>query len=356
VKVELKHVHAVKKRLANGSVKIYYRHRRTGRPIKGEPGTLEFQASYEEACQFAERERAEVFREIVNDFFASEEFAALGDRTRADYLKHGTHIEREWSDLPLAALSDRRIKSDFRKWRDRLVKTLGKRQADYVFATCRRIVTFGMEEGKIEVNHLLDLKAVYTSDRSDMIWLPEHVEAFWRHARDEMKLALIMALNLGRRQGDLIKITWGDYDGEFIRVTNNKSSRKIRFPARVTQGLRASLETYRHSLGRPVHREETILLTRTGQPWVEGHFSTKFSQVKNMAGLTDLHFHDLRGTAVTVLAENGCTTPEIASITGHTMKQVEAILEKYMARTRALNDAATRKLEESWISKIGMRE
>ncbi len=41
--------------------------------------------------------------------------------------------------------------------------------------------------------------------------------------------------------------------------------------------------------------------------------------------------------AVTVLAENEFTTPEIAPITEYAMKQVEAILEKYMARTRALN-------------------
>ena len=32
----------------------------------------------------------------------------------------------------------------------------------------------------------------------------------------------------------------------------------------------------------------------------------------------DLHFHDLRGAAVTMLAEAGCTVPEIATITGHT--------------------------------------
>jgi hypothetical protein len=28
--------------------------------------------------------------------------------------------------------------------------------------------------------------------------------------------------------------------------------------------------------------------------------------------ITDLHFHDLRGTAITMLAEAGCTVPEIA--------------------------------------------
>jgi hypothetical protein len=43
----------------------------------------------------------------------------------------------------------------------------------------------------------------------------------------------------------------------------------------------------------------------------------------------DLHFHDLRGTAVTRLALSGCTVPEIAAITGHSPRDVGAILEAH---------------------------
>ena len=41
---------------------------------------------------------------------------------------------------------------------------------------------------------------------------------------------------------------------------------------------------------------------------------------------TDLHFHDLRGTAVTRLAEAECTLPEIASITGHSLREASSII------------------------------
>jgi hypothetical protein len=37
-----------------------------------------------------------------------------------------------------------------------------------------------------------------------------------------------------------------------------------------------------------------------------------------------LHFHDLRGTAVTRLALSGCTTPQIAAITGHSDEILKA--------------------------------
>ena len=63
-----------------------------------------------------------------------------------------------------------------------------------------------------------------------------------------------------------------------------------------------------------------------------------------------LHLADLRGTAVTLLAEAGCTVPEIVSITGHTMKSANVILEKYLARTQAISDAAMFKFENAEVT------
>lgn len=70
-----------------------------------------------------------------------------------------------------------------------------------------------------------------------------------------------------------------------------------------------------------------------------GHVSRK-------AGLfVDLTFHDLRGTAVTRLSEAERTPQEIATITGHSLRDVGVILDKYSARTDKLAIAAIAKLE-----------
>lgn len=62
--------------------------------------------------------------------------------------------------------------------------------------------------------------------------------------------------------------------------------------------------------------------------------------------MTDLTFHDLRGTAVTRLAKAGCTVPEIATITGHSLKDVGTTLDShYLNRDSALGESAIRKLE-----------
>jgi integrase len=147
----------------------------------------------------------------------------------------------------LNVLEDKRIKRDFRKWRDDLVTEKGAKQGDAIFGLARRIVSFAVADGLVSVNHLLDIEAVYQADRSDIIWLPEHVEAFLNSADDGMQLALILGLNLGRREADLIRLTWGDYKGDTILVTNRKGGRAAKFPAMVTTGLRSAIDAYKAS-------------------------------------------------------------------------------------------------------------
>ena len=353
--VRLKHVNRVRKKLADGTVRFHYYHRLTGRRIEGEPGTVAFQISYEQAAKRAAVLK-EVFADIIAEYFASQEFAGLTERTQRDYRKFRAFIEDQWSDLPIAALDDKGVRRDVKKWHSALVASKGARQADLILATMSRVVSYAVDSSIVGQNHLTGIAKAYKADRSDAIWTIEDVTACMDVANRPMKLALILALHLGRRAGDLITLTWADYDGEHIAVTNRKGGRKIKFKARCTQMLRETLDAAKRALSRIPHKDEPILTTVEGLPWVESHFSTKFSATKNRAGLTHLHFHDLRGTAITVLAENGCTNAEIAAISGHSMKHIEKIIDTYMARTRALNDAAVAKLEKSWIASVGAIE
>ena len=59
---------------------------------------------------------------------------------------------------------------------------------------------------------------------------------------------------------------------------------------------------------------------------------------------------DLRDTAVTWLARAGCTLPEIASITGHSLRSIHQILQHYLAITPELADSAIAKLV-AWMEK-----
>jgi hypothetical protein len=67
------------------------------------------------------------------------------------------------------------------------------------------------------------------------------------------------------------------------------------------------------------------------------------------AGIAEVTFNDLRGTAVTRLALVECTEAEIATITGHSLRDVRSILgAHYLHRDQALAESAIRKLETGY--------
>ena len=75
----------------------------------------------------------------------------------------------------------------------------------------------------------------------------------------------------------------------------------------------------------------------------DGTYSRKACKTAGIVGVT---FNDLRGTAVTRLALAECTEAEMATITGHTLRDVRSILDaNYLHRDPALAEAAIKKLE-----------
>lgn len=90
----------------------------------------------------------------------------------------------------------------------------------------------------------------------------------------------------------------------------------------------------------------TILTTTKNTPWTSDGFRTTWGKVVTKAKITGLTFHDLRGTAVTRLAVADCSTSEIDTITGHSLKDVGAILDAhYLSRDSRLTESAMQKRE-----------
>lgn len=65
-----------------------------------------------------------------------------------------------------------------------------------------------------------------------------------------------------------------------------------------------------------------------------------------------LHFHDLRGTAITMLAEAGCTVAQIVAITHHSLETATRILEVYLSPTRHLADQAIEQFENAQATRF----
>lgn len=156
-----------------------------------------------------------------------------------------------------------------------------------------------------------------------------------------MLLALELALWTGQRQSDLLRLSWSNYDGHRITLRQGKRRRKVDMP--VAAPLKALLDS-------TPRRALTILTAPSGKPWrVEPkpiHFQHHWRAATLAAGLDGLHFHDLRGTTCTLLAEAGATPSEIAAMLGWTVTTVNQMLDSYQAMTASLSNSAVAKLEK----------
>ena len=75
-------------------------------------------------------------------------------------------------------------------------------------------------------------------------------------------------------------------------------------------------------------------------------FRDSWAKVCKKADIVGLMFHDLRGSAVVRLALAEATVPQIATFTGHSLRDVEAILDAhYLGRDVKLAESAVMKLE-----------
>jgi integrase len=290
-----------------------------------QPNDQQFHVVY--AAAHAERKKppAGNLFSLVAAFKSATEYTSLADKTRKDYLRYLKAIEEEFGTMPLAVVQDRRARGKFKEWRDSMADN--PRKADYSWTVLARVLAVAKDRGLIAVNVCERGGRLYEADRAEKIWLPEHIKAFCDVASPELQFALLMALWSGQRQGTLIEISWQQYDGTHIRMAPNKQRRgkkKKRIVIPVGAPLKAALDSRRQAEG-------AILRNSFGEPWTSDGFRASWGKAFDRAKLgdEDLHFHDLRGTAVTRLALSGCSTPQIAAITGHSPRDVDEILKAH---------------------------
>lgn len=335
MRVVLKGIHRVKRQLANGELKVHFYAWRGGPAIQAKPGTPEFVREYHDAHASLRQPRAGTFMTIIAQYKAAPEFTGLAASTRRAYLAYIKLIEDGFGDLPVAALADRRVRGEFKTWRDSFAET--PRKADYAWTTLARIMSFAKDRGIIATNPCERGGRLYVADRKDNIWTEEDIAAVLAVASSEIQLALVLALWSGQRQGDLLRLPWSAYESPYIRLRQSKGGRRVAMPAGAP--LRALLDT--------TTRRGPLILTNTlGRPWTSDGFRTSWGKACERAGVDGLTFHDLRGTAVVRLAIAGASVPQIAAVTGHSLKDVEAILDAhYLGRDIQLAEAAVLKLE-----------
>lgn len=348
MRAKLKGLMKVKKTLASGKT-IYYCYAWRGGPLlktkSGEPmqpGDPMLVKAFAEATRDRHTDPSETMNALITEYRSSTDFLNKAEKTRREYDRYLDMIREKFGKDPIFAIQDKRHRAKFKDWRDSMSDK--PRTADYAWTTLARVLSFAKDRGRITVNVCEKGGRLYAADRADMIWTDDTIKRLVAVAGVEVCAVMMMALWTGQRKGDLLRAPWSAYDGKTLRFKQSKTGARVVIP--VGLPLKEMLDS--------MARRSPVILTNTrGRPWTLDGFSTSWGKAVAKAGIEGLTFHDLRGTAVTRLALAGCSNAQIAAITGHSLRDVDAILDAhYLGGKTELAEQAMAKLVDFQTAKI----
>jgi len=289
INVDLKGIAKVKTK-----EKTYYYAWRKGPRLRGEPGTLEFMASYNEAIESRRMPDAARFRSLVTLYKGSGDYKGLADSTKRNWAPWLDRIGQHFGDLSIAQF-DRpdKIRPVIRRWRNQWADK--PRTADYGLQVLSRVLSYAVDPlGKIAANPCEDIKQLYSANRSEIIWTESDIGQLKKTCSADIGFAVDLAAHTGLRLGDLLRLSWSHVGDDAITITTGKSKHR-------RTAIIPLYDDLRRVLASIPKRSTTILTNVHRRPWTANGFGTAFNRAKIAAGMDerDLHFHDLRGTAVT---------------------------------------------------------
>jgi integrase len=324
-RVELKGIAKVR---AKG--KVYYYAWRGGPPLRGEPGSPEFMASYNEAFEDRRTPDAARFRSLVVLYKASSDYRKLADTTKRNWSRWLDQISDHFGNLRIAQF-DRpdKIRPLIRRWRSQW--TDKPRTADYALQVLSRVLSYAVDPlGKIASNPCEGIKQIYNADRSEIIWIDSDITQLKTTCSADIADAVDLAAHTGLRLGDLIRLSWSHIGEDEISLTTGKSKHK-------RTAIIPLYDDLRRVLARVPKRSTTVLTNVRRRPWTANGFGTAFNRAKILAGMNNrnLHFHDLRGTAVTKFYVASVPERVIAEIMAWEEEYVAKIIRRYVGRAAA---------------------
>jgi integrase len=330
--------------------------------------------------------------DLLDAFLASDEFrdGHLRDKTQEQYIRLAKHIlfckpsrddlrnkvapvREPFSLAPARAVTPAHVHDFYLH----LCRVRGKAMARSLIALVSSAYRWSRRTPGWELaNPCADLGIGQGKPRV-AIWSVEALKAMLAAAdamgKPSLGDALLLAVFSGQRQGDLLNlvdqvgatsIAQKASDGEPLRFLQAKTGARVMvFPAPdLVKRLKAA-EKRRAALCKVVPLGgflPVIVDEHDGEAWTGQNFRHAFVKVRRAAAtpacreVADLHFHDLRDTAVTWLARAGCTIPEICSYTGHSLQSATTILKHYLELGEPIAREAARK-QFAWLKREGVR-
>lgn len=174
-----------------------------------------------------------------------------------------------------------------------------------------RILT-DAEESRLIAACDADWTRTYTRTRHGKT---EQITATYTSEVPHLKAAIYLALDSALRRGEIIKLAWNDIDFENGLIRILSSNTKTEKPRIVPLSDRSARVL------------EQLRITSAIRPFPFTDMKSAFARVKEIAGIEDLHFHDLRATAGDRMSKK-YTLSTVAKIMGH--QRIETTQKHYV--------------------------
>jgi integrase len=272
---------------------------------------------------------------MVGEYKRDPRFTELADSTRKLYETMLPQICDELGDFPIVSVT-RPMARDF-------CLSFGEhsRKPSAMGALCRLIFNFGKAIDAVTANPFDSLRIPKPKPRRNM-WTQAQITATQAKAVPSIALAFQMGLDTLQRPGDLMRLAWTAYDGQWLRVRQSKTGAVVDIPVFKFPALKKMMdETPRVS---PI----MLIDERTGKPYTKERFTEQVRAACELGAIPkELQFRDLRRTGIVRLGEHGATNAEIAALSGHSLDETQKILEVYLPRTRKMAENAVVKLNKN---------
>src|SRR5215831_5793637 len=317
--------------------RAYHYLRRPGYPktrLPGLPWSPSFMAAYEAALAGprtaigTRRIKPGSVAAVVAEYFDSQKF--FGSKSAGTQRMRRGILERfraAYGDRPFALLPP--------QWIEALLDSKPPHAARSWLVTLRSLCQFALKRRYLRTDPTANIKQRAIKGDGFHTWTDDEIAQFEAHhpIGSKPRLALALLLYTTQRRSDVVRMGRQHIretsDGPALYVKQRKTGVELLIPIHPVLGAVLDATPSEHL---------TFLVTATGKPYGDNHFSESFREWCDAAGLPKrCSAHGLRKASCRRLAEAGCSGNEIMANSGHgTMKELVRYTPKRQIRRGSL--------------------
>lgn len=243
--------------------------------------------------------------QLVFRYRTTPEYRRLAPTTKATRDQYLAMIENKHGDKPFAALTKGKVK----QLRNEMADTPGA--ANNFVAVLSVLFKCAIDLEMVAVNPCTGVERLRIGEHQP--WPARDIERVMNAADPMIRLAVAVHLYTGQRISDVCRMKWSDVEDGVIRVRQQKTGKEIWVP--IHSRLKDELALVPRHLTWLVYNQQ-------GRQMKPGRLRERLNVIWRRLGIRH-RWHGLRKNAVNYMLEAGCSTAEVAGITGQSLQVVE---------------------------------